>query len=73
MTSKTTKTLDQKALELYNLSEQILDILSTLTPQELQYLKLLFEVVFKHSDLHHLRKQLEGSLNQQNAKEDTNI
>lgn len=53
--------MESKAIKIFDLTKEIVDILSTMTQEELKYLKLQYEVVFKYSDLLNMRKNLGGN------------
>lgn len=53
--------MESKAIKIFDLTKEIIDILSTMTQEELKYLKLQYEVVFKYSDLLEIRKNLGGN------------
>lgn len=53
--------MESKAIKIFDLAKEIIDILSTMTQEELKYLKLQYEVVFKYSDLLEIRKNLGGN------------
>ena len=55
--------MESKAIKIFDLAKEIIDILSTMTQEELKYLKLQYEVVFKYSDLLEIRKNLGGNKN----------
>lgn len=49
-----------KAIKIFDLTKEIVDILSTMTQKELEYLKLQFEVCFKYAKLFEERKEIIG-------------
>lgn len=50
--------MEDKAIKIFDLTKEIVDILSTITHEELKYLKLQYEIVFKYSDLLEMKKKL---------------
>lgn len=52
--------MDSKAIKIFDLTKEIVDILSTMTQEELKYLKLQYEVVFKYNELIKMRKEIIG-------------
>lgn len=50
--------MDSKAIKIFDLTKEIVDILSTMTQEELKYLKLQYEVVFKYDELLKMRKEI---------------
>lgn len=52
--------MDSKAIKIFDLTKEIVDILSTMTQEELKYLKLQYEVVFKYNELLKMRKEITG-------------
>ena len=52
--------MDNKAIKIFDLAKEIVDILSTMTQEELKYLKLQYEVVFKYDELLKMRKEITG-------------
>ena len=52
--------MDSKAIKIFDLTKEIVDILSTMTQEELKYLKLQYEVVFKYDELLNMRKEIIG-------------
>lgn len=55
--------MDSKAIKIFDLTKEIVDILSTMTQEELKYLKLQYEVVFKYDELLKMRKEIIGGEN----------
>lgn len=53
--------MEDKAIKIFDLTKEIVDILSTMTQEELKYLKLQYEIVFKYSDLLETKKKLGGN------------
>lgn len=53
--------MDSKAIKIFDLTKEIVDILSTMTQEELKYLKLQYEVVFKYNELIKMRKEIIGN------------
>lgn len=43
--------MNSKAIKIFDLAKEIIDILSTMTQEELKYLKLQYEVCFKYIEL----------------------
>ena len=43
--------MNSKAIKIFDLAKEIIDILSTMTQEELKYLKLQYEVCFKCIEL----------------------
>lgn len=54
--------MDSKAIKIFDLTKEIVDILSTMTQEELKYLKLQYEVVFKYDELLKMRKEIIGNI-----------
>lgn len=52
--------MNSKAIKIFDLTKEITDILSTMTQEELKYLKLQYEVVFKYDELLKMRKEIIG-------------
>ena len=52
--------MDSKVIKIFDLTKEIVDILSTMTQEELKYLKLQYEVVFKYNELLKMRKEIIG-------------
>ena len=52
--------MDSKVIKIFDLTKEIVDILSTMTQEELKYLKLQYEVVFKYNELLKMRKEITG-------------
>lgn len=55
--------MSSKAIKIFDLTKELVDILSTMTQEELEYLKLQYEVVFKYEELLKMRKELIGGKN----------
>ena len=53
--------MDSKANKIFDLAKEMVDILSTMSQEELKYLKLQYEVAFKFADLKKMRDGLEGN------------
>lgn len=53
--------MEDKVIKIFDLTKEIVDILSTMTQEELKYLKLQYEIVFKYSDLLEMKKKLGGN------------
>lgn len=56
--------MDSKAIKIFDLTKEIVDILSTMTQKELKYLKLQFEVCFKYTELVEEREEITGVKNE---------
>lgn len=50
--------MNSKANKIFDLAKEMVDILSTMSQEELKYLKLQYEVAFKFADLNKMRKKL---------------
>lgn len=59
--------MDSKAIKIFDLTKEIVDILSTMTQEELKYLKLQYEVVFKYDELLKMRKEIIGCKDENNS------
>lgn len=55
--------MNSKAIKIFDLTKELVDILSTMTQEELEYLKLQYELVFKYDELLKIRKELIGGKN----------
>ena len=53
--------MNSKAIKIFDLAKEIVDILSTMTQKELEYLKLQFEVCFKYTELVE-KKEIVGNI-----------
>ena len=53
--------MNNKAIKIFDLVKEIVDILSTMNQDELKYLKLKYDIVFKSIELTNLKKKLKGS------------
>lgn len=53
--------MNSKANKIFDLAKEIVDILSTMNQEELNFLKLQYEVAFKFADLKKMRERLEGN------------
>ena len=54
--------MNSKANKIFDLAKEIVDILSTMNKEELEFLKLQYEVAFKFADLKKkMRERLEGN------------
>ena len=53
--------MNSKANKIFDLAKEIVDILSTMNKEELEFLKLQYEVAFKLADLKKMRERLEGN------------
>lgn len=62
--------MDSKAIKIFDLTKEIVDILSTMTQEELKYLKLQYEVVFKYDELLKMRKEITGQQDGQVSGQD---
>ena len=51
--------MNSKANKIFDLAKEIVDILSTMNKEELEFLKLQYEVAFKFADLKKMRERLE--------------
>ena len=58
--------MDSKAIKIFDLTKEIVDILSTMTQEELKYLKLQYEVAFKYDELLKMRKEIIGDKDENN-------
>ena len=52
--------MDSKVIKIFDLAKEIADILSTMTQEELKYLKLQYEICFKCDELLKIRKIIGG-------------
>lgn len=52
--------MDSKAIKIFDLVKEIVDILSAMTQEELRYLKLQYEVCFKYAELVKIRSDIGG-------------
>ena len=62
--------MDSKAIKIFDLTKEIVDILSTMTQEELKYLKLQYEVVFKYDELLKMIKEITGQQDGQVSGQD---
>lgn len=53
--------MNSKANKIFDLAKEMVDILSTMNKEELEFLKLQYEVAFKFADLKKMRERLEGN------------
>lgn len=53
--------MNSKANKIFDLAKEMVDILSTMNKEELELLKLQYEVAFKFADLKKMRERLEGN------------
>lgn len=53
--------MNNKAIKIFDLVKEIVDILSTMNQDELKYLKLKYDIAFKSVELINLKKKIEGS------------
>lgn len=53
--------MNNKAIKIFDLVKEIVDILSTMNQDELKYLKLKYDIAFKSVELTNLKKKLKGS------------
>ena len=53
--------MNSKANKIFDLAKEMVDILSTMNKEELEFLKLQYEVAFKFADLKKMRDRLEGN------------
>jgi hypothetical protein len=53
--------VNNKAIKIFDLVKEIVDILSTMNQDELKYLKLKYDIAFKSVELTNLKKKLKGS------------
>lgn len=53
--------MNNKAIKIFDLAKEIVDILSTMNQDELKYLKLKYDIAFKSVELTNLKKKLKGS------------
>jgi|GEM_PF-6300646 hypothetical protein len=53
--------MNNKAIKIFDLVKEIMDILSTMNQDELKYLKLKYDIAFKSVELTNLKKKLKGS------------
>lgn len=52
--------MNSKAIRIFDLAKEIIDILSTMTQDELKYLKLQYEVCFKCIELIKEKRKIIG-------------
>lgn len=55
--------MNSKAIKIFDLVKEMVDILSSMNKDELKYLKLEYDIVFKSVELTNLKKKLKGSDN----------
>lgn len=55
--------MNSKAVKIFDLAKEIVDILSTMSQDELKCLKLKYDIAFKSVELTNLKKKLERSDN----------
>lgn len=55
--------MNNKAIKIFDLVKEIVDILSTMNQDELKYLKLKYDIAFKSVELTNLKKKLRGNDN----------
>lgn len=55
--------MNNKAIKIFDLVKEIVDILSTMSQDELKYLKLKYDIAFKSVELTNLEKKLKESDN----------
>lgn len=55
--------MNSKAIKVFDLVKEIVDILSTMSQDELKYLKLKYDIAFKSVELTNLEKKLKESDN----------
>ena len=53
--------MDSKTIKIFDLAKEMVDILSSMNKDELKYLKLEYDIVFKRVELATLKKKLQGS------------
>lgn len=53
--------MNSKAIKIFDLVKEMVDILSSMNKDELKYLKLEYDIVFKSVELTNLKKKLKGS------------
>lgn len=53
--------MNDKAIKIFDLAKEMIDILSSMNKDELKYLKLEYDIVFKRVELTNLKKKLQGS------------
>ena len=53
--------MSDKAIKIFDLAKEMVDILSSMNKDELKYLKLEYDIVFKRVELATLKKKLQGS------------
>jgi hypothetical protein len=53
--------MNDKAIKIFDLAKEMVDILSSMNKDELKYLKLEYDIVFKRVELIALKKKLQGS------------
>lgn len=58
--------MNNKAIKIFDLVKEIVDILSTMNQDELKYLKLKYDIAFKSVELTNLKKKLKGSDSNEN-------
>ena len=52
--------MEDKAIKIYDLTKEIVDILSTMSQEELKCLKLEYDIAFKSVELKELKNRLGG-------------
>ena len=55
------RAINDKAIKIFDLAKEMIDILSSMNKDELKYLKLEYDIVFKRVELATLKKKLQGS------------
>ena len=53
--------LNDKAIKIFDLVKEMVDILSSMDKDELKCLKLEYDIAFKRVELANLKKKLQGS------------
>ena len=53
--------METPAIKIFDLAKEILDILSSMSKDELMELKLMYEITFKRVELANLRKKMKGN------------
>ena len=50
--------MNSKAIKIFDLAKEMVEILSSMSKDELKYLKLEYDIVFKSVELTNLKKKL---------------